>query len=165
MRGIPPRHTGYEQNVETSTLVSLSPIKWWRCRWHPTMLLWGLKIKQSKCLVESWHSYYLLNVYIVMPFLSFFFFFWPYCVVCGILVPWPGIEPGPLAMKVLTPNHWITREVLSHFFIHANCPQNSSTTWIHGLAKQTKTTLKQTRDDLPVSSRVEYWYKKYKLTK
>ena len=24
---------------------------------------------------------------------------WPYCA-CGILDPWPGIEPGPLAVKV-----------------------------------------------------------------
>ena len=24
-----------------------------------------------------------------------FFVFWPHCTVCGILVPWPGIEPGP----------------------------------------------------------------------
>ena len=109
VRGILSSHTGYEQNAETSALVSFSPIKWWRCCWHSTVLLWRLKIKQSKCLVESWHSYYLLNIYITMPFLLFFF--WPYCEACGILVPWPGIEPGPPAMKVLTPNHWTTREV------------------------------------------------------
>ena len=28
-----------------------------------------------------------------------FFFFWLSCEACGILVPWPGIEPGPLAVK------------------------------------------------------------------
>ena len=27
-----------------------------------------------------------------------------------ILVPWPGIEPRPLAVKTQTPNHWTTRE-------------------------------------------------------
>ena len=32
----------------------------------------------------------------------FFFFFWPCHVVCGILVPWPGIEPGPQQWK-----HWV----------------------------------------------------------
>ena len=28
----------------------------------------------------------------------------------GILTPQPGSEPMPLAMKVWSPNHWITRE-------------------------------------------------------
>ena len=35
-------------------------------------------------------------------FFSFFF--------CGILVPPQGTEPGPMAVKVQSPNHWITRE-------------------------------------------------------
>ena len=26
------------------------------------------------------------------------FFFWPRCTACGILVPWPGIEPSPSAL-------------------------------------------------------------------
>ena len=34
----------------------------------------------------------------------FFFFF------CQILVPPPGIDPKPSARKVLSPNHWTTRE-------------------------------------------------------
>ena len=29
----------------------------------------------------------------------FFSFFWPYCAACRILVPWPGIEPGPWQWK------------------------------------------------------------------
>ena len=40
-----------------------------------------------------------------------FFFFWPCHLACGILVPWPGIEPAPLALKVWGPNHWNTREI------------------------------------------------------
>ena len=35
-------------------------------------------------------------------------------MACGILVPQPGIEPGPMAVEVLSPNHWIARE----------CPKN-----------------------------------------
>ena len=27
-----------------------------------------------------------------------------------ILVPWPGIEPGPSAVKAPSPNHWTARE-------------------------------------------------------
>ena len=34
----------------------------------------------------------------------------PILEACGILVPWPGIEPGPSAVKVLSPNHWTIRE-------------------------------------------------------
>ena len=36
-------------------------------------------------------------------------FFPPHCVTCGILVPQPGIEPGPLAVKMQSSNHWTTR--------------------------------------------------------
>ena len=31
-------------------------------------------------------------------------------MTCGILVPQPGIEPGPLAVKVWSPNHRTARE-------------------------------------------------------
>ena len=35
---------------------------------------------------------------------------------CGILVPWLGIEPRPLAVEVQSPNHRTTREFPIHFF-------------------------------------------------
>ena len=38
-------------------------------------------------------------------------FIWPCCMVCGILVPWPGIKPRALAVDVQHPNHWTTREL------------------------------------------------------
>ena len=38
------------------------------------------------------------------------FFFWPCRVACGILVPWPGFESGPPAVKALHPNPWTARE-------------------------------------------------------
>ena len=31
--------------------------------------------------------------------LSFGVFFWPFCVACRVLVPWPGIKPMPPAVK------------------------------------------------------------------
>ena len=40
----------------------------------------------------------------------FLFFFKLRCTACGILVPQPGIEPWPLAMRVMSPNHWTARE-------------------------------------------------------
>lgn len=36
------------------------------------------------------------------------FFFWPHRAACGILVPQPGLEPGP-SVKALSPNHWTAR--------------------------------------------------------
>ena len=42
----------------------------------------------------------------------FFSFFWPHHAVCRILVPRPGIKPGPSAVEARTFNHWTTREVL-----------------------------------------------------
>ena len=42
--------------------------------------------------------------------ISYTFFFWLCCAVCGILVPQPGIEPGPLAVKAQSCNHWTTME-------------------------------------------------------
>ena len=56
----------------------------------------------------------------VLPFqthlksLYFYFvilYFWRCHMTCLILVPWPGFEPVPLAVKALNLNHWISREV------------------------------------------------------
>ena len=44
-------------------------------------------------------------------FFFFFLFFWPWPMACRILVPPPGIEPRPSAVKALSPNHWTAREV------------------------------------------------------
>ena len=37
------------------------------------------------------------------------------CVVCEILVPWPGIELNPSSLEARILNHWTTREVLRIF--------------------------------------------------
>ena len=36
----------------------------------------------------------------------------PHHAACGILFPWPGVEPVPLALEVQSLNHWTAREVL-----------------------------------------------------
>ena len=46
----------------------------------------------------------------VMNLVTFFFFF-PGCTACGILVPQPGIEPVPPALEARSLNHWTAREV------------------------------------------------------
>ena len=40
-----------------------------------------------------------------------FTFFWLCHAVYGVLVPWLGIEPRPLALRAWNPNHWNAREV------------------------------------------------------
>ena len=40
-------------------------------------------------------------------------------MACRILVPPPGIEPGPLAVKAQSPNHWTTREILTECVFEA----------------------------------------------
>ena len=42
--------------------------------------------------------------------IEFFFFFFLHHAACRILVPQPGIEPMPSAVKVWSPHHWATRE-------------------------------------------------------
>ena len=46
-------------------------------------------------------------------FILFYLLFWPHCVTCGILVPWPGMEPVSPAEEAWSLNHWTTREILS----------------------------------------------------
>ena len=59
-----------------------------------------------------------------------FFFLWPHCATCGILVPRPGIEPAPPAVEAHSLNHWTAREVpgvlfYKRIFIHFQCSQRS----------------------------------------
>ena len=52
-----------------------------------------------------------------MNYRMFPFFFFGLCPATSrILVPWPGIESVPLAVKVRSPNHWTARELPPCFF-------------------------------------------------
>ena len=44
-------------------------------------------------------------------------------MACGILVPQPGFEPRPLAVKAWSPNHWTAREFLKYFKNYPNVTQ------------------------------------------
>ena len=74
---------------------------------------------------------------------SIFFFFFnfrgggPHCAAWGILFPWVGIEPMPLAVEAQSPNHWTTREFpwlcsfylrkLNQWPVEKNLPEVSKT--------------------------------------
>ena len=45
-------------------------------------------------------------------------FFGLYHMSCGIPVSWPGIKPGPMVVKMLSPNHWTTRDNPRLFFFY-----------------------------------------------
>ena len=49
--------------------------------------------------------------------LTMFFFFWLHHSACGILVPQPGIEPRPSAVKAQSPKHWTAREFPNVLFL------------------------------------------------
>ena len=48
--------------------------------------------------------------FLIYDKIGFLFFVFFGCGACGILVPQPGIKPGPSAVKAQSPNHWTTRE-------------------------------------------------------
>ena len=58
--------------------------------------------KESHFFFQKWSSHRQQEL--------IYIFFWLPWAACGILVPWPGIEPGPSAVKVLSPNHWTSRK-------------------------------------------------------
>ena len=56
--------------------------------------------------------------------ISFLFpiFFFPFLLLhraCGILVPRPGVAPGPSAVEVQSLNHWTARKVSHHCLLGA----------------------------------------------
>ena len=67
-----------------------------------------------------WYHYsascpdFLLHTHTICSFFLFSFFFvfsWPQGMACGMLVPWPRIEPISLTLEAQSLNHWTTREV------------------------------------------------------
>ena len=47
---------------------------------------------------------------------SYFFFFLPHCLACGIFIPRQRIEPMSPAEEVWSPNHWTAKEFPGKLF-------------------------------------------------
>ena len=78
---------------------------------------WFIRIKHITTLLVLSHScyMYLISVWLLWKNIPVFsFIFWPDHVASEILVPWPGIELGPSAVKALNCNHWIARGFLKN---------------------------------------------------
>ena len=85
-------------------------VLWEWLPWNMQINLRSIAIlsKLSLPIYEHGISFHLFRY----PFLSLsFFFLATLCSIQGILVPWPGIEPMPLAVEVQSLNHWTAREV------------------------------------------------------
>ena len=59
--------------------------------------------------------YYIYHLSFIPDILSilwyhFLFFFFCCCAACGILLPWPGIEPRHPVGETQSPKHWTTME-------------------------------------------------------
>ena len=64
--------------------------------------------------MESWLLDHQRSPYIFFFFFPKFLFIWLHWVLiatCGILVPWPGIEPRSPAWEAMNLSHWAAREV------------------------------------------------------
>ena len=73
------------------------------------MEFWNLRAKMMGFCIK-W-SLYSETAGILFHFILFYYFFGgPCCAACEILVPQPGIEPGPSAVKAQSPNHWTAKE-------------------------------------------------------
>ena len=60
---------------------------------------------------------FLGTVHFIFFFFFFFKFLWQHQTTCKFLIPQPGMEPMPSAVKVQSLNHWATRGVLMpHFY-------------------------------------------------
>lgn len=83
------------------------------CVHRPPVTVWSWTNNLSSCIfsvctykmgimkvptTDSWEIFFLT------------FLFWTHHEACGILVPQPGVEPRPPAVKSLSPNPWTARE-------------------------------------------------------
>ena len=57
-----------------------------------------------------------LAVFLEIVFIYLFWLNWPGEAACRVLVPWPGIEPIPFAVKAQSLNHYIAREAPKNCF-------------------------------------------------
>ena len=103
-------------------------------------LLW-IRIWLQGMLWPVWSSIQATKIFYISANKVFHFLlllFWLHHTACGILVSWPGIEPGPSAVKVWSLNCWISREFpasLSYSCVHWNSTFNFlQELFIHNLA-------------------------------
>ena len=76
-----------------------------------------LSSKQEFFAVLFWVGFLLVGFILLLVFCLFVCLFVFPQGACGIIVPGPGIEPGPWAVKAQNLNHSITREFHKKLFL------------------------------------------------
>ena len=63
-------------------------------------------------IFHHWKNPYCWPITVVLVKSIIIFILWGPCnMACGILAPWTGIKPVPLALEAWSLNHWIAMEV------------------------------------------------------
>ena len=63
------------------------------------------------CFLYYWQVFLSFGHWFTGEYIYIFFFFLAVPVACGILVPWPEMDPVPPALEALNLKYWIIREV------------------------------------------------------
>ena len=72
---------------------------------------------ESLCLNSAWNVLSCLEAFVTLVLLLLYFAH----TACGILIPWPGVEPVSPALEVQSLNHWTAREIPHLFFSENFC--------------------------------------------
>lgn len=93
---------------------------------------WNYLVKFSFQLVHFSAAEFLFSFFRFVLRFSFSLFFCPCCATCGIWVLWPGIELGPLSMRVQCPNHQTARKFLGFLSLywHFHCSFHTLFSWL-----------------------------------
>ena len=116
------------QEMQVGSLGQEDPLEEEEMATHSSILAWKIPETEepgwpqsmgSQRVGHDWESEQAHVHSLLYLFLFCFFFFC--CIACTILVPWPVIEPMPLAQEAWSLNHWTTREVpYISFLLHGN---------------------------------------------
>ena len=85
----------------------------------------------QKYILKNWHESFFFNLLLLL----LFFTFWPHCTACGLLTPWPGVEPGLLALEAPSINHWSAREAPTCIILNNTTVQNYYSIYFKFLVK------------------------------
>ena len=112
-----------------ATSLSLFTFMHWSRKWQPTPVflpgesrgrgslvgcrLWGRTESDTTEATQQQQQHWIF-FFLIKTHTHTTTFFWLRCIACGILVPWPRIEPMSPALEAQSLNHWTAGEVLGN---------------------------------------------------
>ena len=76
----------------------------------------GLWPHHSDLCLHFHRVFFLVSLCLLLFVFVLFSTYWPHCVACVVLAPWPEIIPKPYAVDAQGLNHWTTRNAPCVFF-------------------------------------------------